>query len=198
MTSLILNFSICFSNLNCFKNCFCFSACSILNKACSFLKKIFMSFALCLSNFTSSFKACSWSLIFNSFCFCLSFSRLIFSCLSFSNFSNFSLLNSSFLVSLYSEIVLAILSKKACIYFSILKLILKFNWGFKEFWKLIIFKMKFCFLNTLLFLIIFFIFRSFLFDLIFFTFLEVNLDFFLTFFFTLDLVFLSHQFLNHF
>ena len=111
--------------------------------------------ALCLSNFTSSFKACSCSLIFNSFCFCFSFSSLIFSCLSFSNFSNFNLLASSFLVSLYSKIVSAILSKKAWIYFSMLKLILKFIWGFKEFWKFIILKIKFRFLAIFLFLIFF-------------------------------------------
>ena len=144
-----LNFSICFSNLNCCKNFFCFSACSILNKACSFLKNNLISLFLCFSNLISSFKACSWSLTFNSCSFCFWFSIEIFSNLSSSCFSNFNLLVSSFLSILYWSIVLAILSKKSFIYFSKFKLILKLNWVFKEFWKVINFRRKFLFIEVL-------------------------------------------------
>ena len=142
MTSLILNFSICLSNLNCFKNCFCFSACSILKSACSFLKNSFISFVLCFSNLISSFKACSFNLTFNSASFCFSFAFSIFSNLSFSCFSNFNLLASSFFKILYCEIVSAILSKNAWIYFSTPKFNLTLNSGFREFWKLTNFKRK--------------------------------------------------------
>jgi hypothetical protein len=104
-----------------------------------------MSFVLCFSSLISSFNACSFNLVFNSSSFCFIFSSLIFSNLSFSCFSNFNLLASSFFRVLYSDIVFAILSKNACIYFSKLKFILNLISGLKEFWKLIIFKIKFSF-----------------------------------------------------
>ena len=142
MTSLTLNFSICLSNFNCCKNCFCFSACSILKIACSFLKNSFVSFILCFSNLISSFKTFSFNLTFSSDSFCFSLAISIFSNLSCSCFSNFILLASSFFMILYCEIVSDILSKNAWIYFSKLKFNFKLIFGFREFWKFIIFKRK--------------------------------------------------------
>jgi len=105
-----------------------------------------MSFVLCFSNLISSFKACSFNLTFNSASFCFSFAISIFSNLSCSCFSNFNLLASSFFRILYCEIVSAILSKNAWIYFSKPKFNLNLNSGLREFWKLINFKRKFdCF-----------------------------------------------------
>ena len=149
LTSLTLNFSICLSNLNCCKNCFCFSACSILRRACSFLKNNFISFVLCFSNLISSFKACSFNFTLNSTSFCFSFAISIFSNLSLSCFSNLTFLASSFLRILYCKIVSDILSKNAWIYFSILKFIWNFISGFNEFWKLITFKIKPDFFSSL-------------------------------------------------
>ena len=134
-----------------------------------------MSLALFFSIFISSLKVCSFNLIFNSSSFCFSFSSLIFSNLSCSCLSNFNLLTSSFLTILYWSIAFAILSKNAWIYFSKLKFILKFISGFKEFWKLIILRIKFSFLGSLD-LKTFFIFFEF--DLMFFTFLLLGLIFF--------------------
>ena len=145
-----------------------------------------MSLALCFSNLASSFKACSFNLTFNSCSFCLSFAISIFSCLSLSCFFNFNLLSSSFLRILYWEIVDAILSKNAWIYFSKLKFILKFISGFREFWKLITFKIKFCFFRTLDFTDFFLNFLLFFFnpDLIFLIFLLLDFIFLLVLFFT--------------
>ena len=128
-----------------------------------------MSLVLCFSNLISSFKVCSFNLIFNSCSFCFWFWRSIFSCLAFSIFSSFNLLVSSFFNILYCPIVLAILSKKDWINFSIPKLILRLISGFKEFCKLINFKIKSCFFGfvdfiTLLTFFIFFIFLYFNFD----------------------------------
>ena len=132
MTSLILNFSICFSNLSCCKNCFCFSACSILRIACSFLKNSLISLVLCFSILISSLKTLffSFNLSASSLCFC--FSNSIFSFVSLSISSSLILLFCSSFKNLYCEIEFAILSKNAWIYFSKLKFIEKLIFGFKK------------------------------------------------------------------
>ena len=132
MTSLILNFSICFSNFSCCKNCFCFSACSILIIACSFLKNSLISLVLCFSSFISSLRVCSLNLVFNISSSFFFFCNAIFSILSFSIFSNFNLLVSSFFKILYFVIVSEILSKNAWIYFSKLKFILILIFGLND------------------------------------------------------------------
>ena len=153
-----------------------------------------MSLVLCFSNLISSFKVCSFNLIFNSCSFCFWFWRSIFSCLTFSIFSSFNLLVSSFFNILYCPIVLAILSKKDWINFSIPKLILRLISGFKEFCKLINFKIKFCFFGfvdfiTLLTFFIFFIFLYFNFDRNFLAFFLVWLILLKIFFLTFFLIF---------
>ena len=141
-----------------------------------------ISLFLCFSNLISSFKACSWSLTFNSCSFCFWFAIEIFSNLSSSCFSNFNLLVSSFLSILYWSIVLAILSKKPFIYFSIFKLILKLNWGFKEFWKFINFSRKVWSIEVLLSLTFIFLVFLKIFFVFFFNLRFTNFFFFCDFF----------------
>ena len=138
---------------------------------------------------------------------CFSFAISIFSNLSFSSFSSFNLLASSFFKILYCEIVSAILSKNAWINFSKPKLNLKLNSGFNEFWKFNNFNKKPCFfgLADLIFIgffcfLFFFFFRMLIlfiilfFILILFGFLNVFFTFFLALLCFLEILFFNFFF----
>jgi len=125
-----------------------------------------MSLALSFSSLISSFNAFSLSLVCSSSSFTFCFWICNFSFSFFSISSSCLLLFSSAFKVLYSDILLAILSKKAWMYFSKLKLILKLNSGFKEFWSVTSLDTKvtfflvltFCFfLFVFIFLLIFFL-----------------------------------------
>jgi len=137
-----------------------------------------MSLALSFSSLTSSFNAFSLNLVCSSSSFIFCFWVCSFSFSFFSISSSFLFLFSSAFNILYSSILLAIPSKNAWIYFSKLKLILKLNSGFKEFWSVTILDIK---VSFFLILILFFLFFTFLFLIVFF--LLVIIFFALKFFF---------------
>ena len=139
-----------------------------------------MSLALSFSSLISFFNAFSLSLVCSSSSFICCFWVRSFSFSFFSISSSFLFLFSSAFNILYSSILLAILSKNAWIYFSKLKLILKLNSGFKEFWSVTTLDIK---VSFFLILILFFWFFTFLFLIIFF--LWIITFFALKFFFLL-------------
>ena len=124
-TSLILNFSICFSNLISSRNFLWTSACSSLKSACSCLKNFLRSLALSICNCFSSFN----SVFLSSTCFfnksILAFSSALFCCLSLSTSRILNFCFSSIINFLVSIIFFSIKSKKPWIFFSGLSLILK-------------------------------------------------------------------------
>ena len=117
-----------------------------------------MSLALSFSSLISSFNAFSWNLVCSSSSFTFCFWICNFSFSFFSISSSCLLLFSSAFKVLYSNILLAILSKKAWIYFSKLKLILKLNSGFKEFWSSTTLDIMVAFFLVLTFLFFLFVF----------------------------------------
>ena len=117
-----------------------------------------MSLALSFSSLISSFNAFSLSLVCSSSSFTFCFWICNFSFSFFSISSSCLLLFSSAFKVLYSNILLAILSKKAWIYFSKLKLILKLNSGFKEFWSSTILDIMVAFFLVLTFRFLLFVF----------------------------------------
>ena len=117
-----------------------------------------MSLALSFSSLISSFNAFSLSLVCSSSSFTFCFWICNFSFSFFSISSSCLLLFSSAFKVLYSNILLAILSKKAWIYFSKLKLILKLNSGFKECWRVTTLDIKVTFFLVLTFCFFLFVF----------------------------------------